>query len=53
MKILSYLVILLGLMVGWYALNIPAIMAGSYLILSVLLLGGGGFLFYRSRSKKK
>ena len=53
MKILSYLVIALGLMVGWYALGVPAFMAGQYLILSVILLGGGGFLFYRSRSKKK
>ncbi len=53
MKILSIAIIALGLLVGLYALNIPAFMAGQYLILSVILLAGGGFLFYRSGSTRK
>tara|TARA_B100000787_G_scaffold149599_1_gene121680 strand:- start:166 stop:327 length:162 start_codon:yes stop_codon:yes gene_type:complete len=53
MKIISIIIIALGLLVGYYAMGIPAFMAGQYLILSVILLAGGGFLFHRSRSKKK
>jgi|TARA_B100001964_G_scaffold207551_1_gene239511 hypothetical protein len=53
MRTLSYIIIAFGLLVGYYALGIPAFMAGQYLILSVILLAIGGFLFHRSRSKKK
>ena len=55
LKILSVILILLGLLIGAYAMNIPAFMAGQYLILSVILLviGIGLFIFSRKKSKDK
>ncbi len=53
MKFSSIIIILLGLLIGAYALNIPAFMAGQYLILSVILLVIGVGLFIYSRKKNK
>ncbi len=53
MKIASIIIVVLGLLIGAYALNIPAFMAGQYLILSVILLVIGVGLFIYSRKKNK
>jgi len=53
MKFSSIIIIVLGLLIGAYALNIPAFMAGQYLILSVILLVIGVGLFIYSRKKNK
>ena len=53
MKILSIIIVILGLLIGAYAFNIPAFMAGQYLILSVILLVIGVGLFIYSRRKNK
>jgi len=51
MKFFSIIVGLLGLLVLFYGLSLPAIFAGQYLMIGfVLLLGGIGLYLY---SKKK
>ena len=55
LKITSVILVILGLLIGVYAMNVPAFMAGQYLILSVILLviGIGLFIFSRKKSKNK
>ena len=53
MKIISIIIVVLGLLIGAYALNVPAFMAGQYFILAVILLVIGIGLFIYSRKKNK
>ncbi len=51
LKMLSYLLIGLGVLFLFYGLSVPAFMAGQYLILSLILLGSGGYLFIKNKKK--
>ena len=51
LKILSYVLIGLGVLFLFYGLSVPAFMAGQYLILSLILLGSGGYLFVKNKKK--
>ena len=52
LKILSFVLIGLGVLFLFYGLNVPAFMAGQYLILSLILLGSGGYLYIKNKPKK-
>ena len=51
LKILSYVLLGLGVLFLFYGLSVPAFMAGQYLILSLILLGSGGYLFMKNKKK--
>ena len=51
LKILSYVLIGLGVLFLFYGMSVPAFMAGQYLILSLILLGSGGYLFVKNKKK--
>jgi len=50
--ILAIIIFLFGILIGVYAMSIPAIFAGQYMILSVILIAIGVFLFVYARRKK-
>ena len=51
MKILSIIVGLLGLLMLFYGLSLPAIIAGQYIMIGVVLLAGGIGLYLYSKKK--
>lgn len=52
MKILSIIVGLLGLLMLVYGLSLPAIIAGQYLMIGVVMFGGGIGLYLYSKKNK-
>jgi len=52
MKILSIILGLLGLLMLVYGLSLPAIIAGQYLMVGVVILGGGVGLYLYSKKNK-
>ena len=51
MKIIAIVLSLLGLLVVFYGLSVPAFIAGQYLMLGVLLLAGGIGLYIYAKKK--